>query len=157
MQPSPSWEALSCARNQKVSSSREPSTGPYPKRNQSSPHHPILSLKDPLQYYPLTYFLVFLIVSFLLPLAPISYINSSSPSFLLLTLPILSSFTWSFKLHLAKSKSYDAPHYVVVSSLLPLHSSSVGILSSTPCSQTSSVHVPPLMSETKFHTRNKTT
>jgi hypothetical protein len=53
----PSWEAANCAAIQEIPSnfkepensspcSQEPSTGPYPEPVRSSPHHPILSLKD---------------------------------------------------------------------------------------------------------------
>jgi hypothetical protein len=53
------------------------------------------------------------------------------------------------------SKSHDVPRYAVFSILPSPHPSSVQIASSAPCSQTSSVYVPPLMSETKFHIRTK--
>jgi hypothetical protein len=56
----------------------------------------------------------------------------------------------SFELYLAKSTSYKAPIYAAFSTLTSLHPSSVQIFSA-PSSQTTSVYVVPLMSETKFH------
>jgi hypothetical protein len=52
---------------------------------------------------------------------------------------------------LKKSISYEVPHHAVFSNLLSLHLSLVQVFS-TPCSQTPSVCVPPLISEAKFHT-----
>jgi hypothetical protein len=51
---------------------------------------------------------------------------------------------------LGEQYSYEAPHYTAFSNLLSLHSSSAQIISSATCSQTLSVCVPPLMSETSF-------
>jgi hypothetical protein len=63
---------------------------------------------------------------------------------------------WLFTLIIfGEERSYGAPHYAVFSNLLPFHPSCVQIFCLAPCSQTPSVHVFPLMSETKFHTHTK--
>jgi hypothetical protein len=62
-----------------IPNSQELSTCPYPEPDQSSPQHPIPPLQDASQYYPLTYVLVFLVVSFPLAFPPITYARSSSP------------------------------------------------------------------------------
>jgi hypothetical protein len=71
-------------------------------------------------------------------------------------LPILSSFTSSFSLFLAKRASYEALYYAVFSIHLSHHPSSVQLFSSATCSKTSSVYVIPLMSVIKFHTYTTT-
>jgi hypothetical protein len=50
-----------------IPNSHELSTCSYPEPDQSSQHHSITPLQDPSQYYPPTYVLVFLVLSF--PLA----------------------------------------------------------------------------------------
>jgi hypothetical protein len=74
---------------------QEPSTGPYPETYHSSPHHPIISLLRSIYYYPPTYVLVFLMVSFLLTFSPTSYVHSFSSLFVLRAPPISSFLTWS--------------------------------------------------------------
>jgi hypothetical protein len=52
---------------------------------------------------------------------------------------------------LGKNTNYEAPHCAAFSTLLSLQLSLDQIFSSAPCSQSHSIYVPPLMSETKFH------
>jgi hypothetical protein len=59
---------------------------------QSKPSYPI-SLR-PFLILSTPYVLVFPVVSFLVAFPPISYMQSSSPAFVLHALPISSSFTW---------------------------------------------------------------
>jgi hypothetical protein len=114
--------------------SQEPSTGSYPEPDQSSPYHPILSnIHFNIIHQSV---LFFLLVSLLLTFPPIFYMHSSSPihATSLAHLILLELF----KLNLAKSTSYEAPHYEVFSNLSSLHLSLVKILSSALCSQTPS-------------------
>jgi hypothetical protein len=53
---------------------------------------------------------------------------------------------------LAKTTNYEAPCYAVFSHPAITHPSSLHIFSLAPCSQTFSVYVPLLLSETMFHT-----
>jgi hypothetical protein len=93
MELSPSWEAINCAASEKLTRilcslkvhsllhSLDPSNGPYPEPDQTIPYHPILSLKDPSTSTS-SYIMVFLVVSFLLAFPPITYMHSSSQSFM---------------------------------------------------------------------------
>jgi hypothetical protein len=54
-----------------------------------------------------------------------------------------------------ESTSYEAPRYAAFFIFLSLHLSSVQTFSSASCSQTPSHCIPPLMSETKFHTHTE--
>jgi hypothetical protein len=124
--------------------------GPNLEPDQSSPYHPILCLWHPLWYYLTTYFLSFHSGAFPFGIPiKILYAFLFSP-FVLHALPTSSSLTWSY---LAKSTSYEAPHYEVFFQLcITSHLSRIQIFSSAPCYQTPSVYTPPLMSETKFCT-----
>jgi hypothetical protein len=133
--------------------SQKPSTGSYLEPDKPSPYHPILFSKIHFNIIlPLT-------STFLSGFFPSGYptktwIHSSSLSFVLHSLPILSLLT-SLQSHLAKSTTYESPHYAVFSSLLLFNSSSVQIFSSAYDSETPSVYVLPLISETKIHTHTK--
>jgi hypothetical protein len=87
--------------------------------------------------------------------SPIAYMCPSSPPLMLHTLSTSSSLTSSFWLYLAKITSYEAVHYAALSNLLARHLCLVQISSSAPCSQTPSVHVAALISETKFRTHTE--
>jgi hypothetical protein len=93
-----------------ITCSQEPSTDPCPKPHESNPYHPILSL-DP--------HLGLLSVCFSLAVPPIWYMHSSYPPFVLHALPISSPLTWSFKLYLKKSQSYEAPYSAVPTPISP--------------------------------------
>jgi hypothetical protein len=157
----PSWGAAKCAATQEL-----PRFLWNPKVqcsvNKSLPLVPILSHINAIHTIPPSLPLIHFIIVHL-PMSWssqwslsfwISYhypIHSSSPPFVLHAPPISSFLTSSFWLYLQKSASYEAPRYAVFSNLLSLHPSSVQMIS-TPCSQTHSVYVLPLMSETKFDT-----
>jgi hypothetical protein len=59
--------------------SHELSSCSYPEPDHSGPQHPNASFQDPSKYYPPTYVLVFLVVSFPLAFLPLAYTRSSSP------------------------------------------------------------------------------
>jgi hypothetical protein len=119
-------------RSHQLCSYSRTSTGSYPEPDESSPYHPhptslrpILLLPSDLRFgppsglFPSDFHINILCAFGFAPLV-------------LYAPPILSSLTWSFYLYLAKSTSYEAPHYEVFFSLPSLHLSTVQIFCSAP-------------------------
>jgi hypothetical protein len=107
--------------------SHEPSTGlplSWARSIQFIPLHPIylslslslsLSLRSILILPTHLHLGLLSGLSFLLAFPPISYMHFSLSTFVLNSLPISSSLTWSFWLYLVKRTSYEAPNYAVFS------------------------------------------
>jgi hypothetical protein len=122
--------------------SQQPSTGPYPKPDQTSPYHPVLSLLRfilVLSTHPclgLPHGLFTSVFPYQCPICiPLLPIQATCTAHLiLLNFIILIIF--------GESTSYEAPHYAVFSNLLSLHLSLVQIFSSAACSQMPHVYVP---------------
>jgi hypothetical protein len=94
-----------------LSCSQEPDTDPYPEPDESSPYHTILFLLT--SFLIISYVCVFIMVSVLLDFPQKPCMHSAFLLCLLHTVTISSSLTWSCELYLAKSTSYEAPHYAV--------------------------------------------
>jgi hypothetical protein len=122
-----------------------------PILSQNSPVHTTLSYLLMIQFN-IIHHLSFGLPSGLFPsgLPTISYVHSSSPQACCVPCPSHSPWLYHCK-YLAKNTTYEAPHYAVFFNLPSLHLSSVEIIPWTPCSQTPSVYVSPLI----FHTRTE--
>jgi uncharacterized membrane protein YwaF len=123
--------------------------------DQSSPYHPILSL--------LRFILIlssYLLLSIHSSLFPSGFARQNSVCIPLLLMHATYSvhhllLDQIIVIMLGENYSYEVRHRAVFSDLLSFHPSLVQIFSSAPCSQMLSVHVPPLMSDTTFHTHTK--
>jgi len=87
---------------------KESIINPYPEPDESIAQLPTLSFQNPFRYDPI-YIYVFQVISFLQIFRPKFCINFSSPSCVLIALPILSSFV-TIIIYLVKSTSYEALH-----------------------------------------------
>jgi hypothetical protein len=115
MELSPFWDAASSRTSQhfmesegSLTCSQEPSTGPYPEPDQSSPYHPILSKIHFIIIHPPTLDLPSGLLWFPHEYPIHAFIFAP---FVLHALPIPLSLPWSFCLHLEKSANYEDPHY----------------------------------------------
>jgi hypothetical protein len=155
MKLNPSWEAANCSATQEVlSTSRNPKV--HYRAHKDPPLVPILSQIDSVNTIP-SYLSQ---INFNVVHPPTSCLSSGLfPSglptnilygfivfpFVLVAPPISSSLASSFWFYLAKSTSCETPRYVFFSKLPLFQLSSIQIFSSTPCSQTPSVYVSPLI------------
>jgi hypothetical protein len=131
--------------------SQEPSIGPFPEPDQSSPSQPIPSHLSKISLILSTHLRLGLpsVIFLSVFLTNNLYAFLFSP-FVLHTQLISPSFTWSLYLYLAKNTSYYAARYAVFFTLPSLQTSSVQIFSSATFSQMPSVYVASLMPETKY-------
>jgi hypothetical protein len=148
------WEAASCVATQELPSILRNAKVHY-RVHKSPPLVPILNQINPTHIIPsylrsILILAVHLRLDFPSGLFPSAFLFSP---FVFNAQPISSFLTWSFYLYLEKSTSYEAPHYAAFSNLLSLHLSfSLVQIFSTPCSQTPSIYVFPLILETRFQT-----